>query len=283
MRNIALAALVLVAAAFAAAEPSAVSPQSSDKPKAKDDKEKTVVSIPASQIPQRKELLRNKKVIVSMSELEPGKSVPMHRHEHDYLTVVLTAGSLREIAADQGAMKSGTKKVGRMFGALHVPGANADKVQPGDVDYHEAGYTHGDENKGKTTLRALTIEFLEPAGTKKEGSSGGKHDNSRYCVTRNGVEDKKKCVEEKYLFCTAQFCVEEVTMDPGAQSTRHTHATDHMLIAVTDYRLTDEIAKKPTKVRTKKPGEFEYIAAPLTHQLTNAGDKPVKMVAIMFE
>jgi uncharacterized RmlC-like cupin family protein len=128
-------------------------------------------------------------------------------------------------------------------------------------------------------VRGLTIEFLEPAGKQKDAP----HDSNRYCVTRNGVEDKKKCVEEKYLVCTEKFCIEEVTMDPGAQSTRHTHATDHMLIAVTDYRLTDEIAKKPTKVRTKKSGEFEYIAAPLTHQLTNAGDKPVKMVAIMFE
>jgi len=90
-------------------------------------------------------------------------------------------------------------------------------------------------------------------------------------------------VDEKYLFCTDKFCVEDVTMDPGAMSTKHSHSTDHMLVAVTDYQLTDVIVGKPKKVRTKKAGEVEYIPAGITHQLTNTGAAKARFVVIAFK
>lgn len=230
--------------------------------------------MPAAQIPQRHELMHNKKVVVSTTELAPGKSVPMHRHEHDYFTVVLTDGQLRETVADQGAMTSGGKKMGRVFGAMHVPGASGDKLQAGEVVYNRAGYTHADENKGKTTMRAVTVDFLEPAGKQQDAS----RKSNKYC----NENDKNACVEEKYLFCTDRFCVEDVTMAPRAQSTKHSHATDHMLIALTDYQLTDNITGKGTIVRTKKAGEVEYIKSGINHQLNNTGKLPARFIVVLF-
>ena len=230
--------------------------------------------MPAAKIPQRHELMRNKKVIVSTTELPAGQSVPMHHHEHDYLTVVLTDGQMHETVQDQGAMKSGSKKVGRVFGAMHVPGATGDKVQAGQVVYNRAGYTHADENKGKNTMRAVTIDFLEPAGKQQDAA----RKSNKYC----NENDQKSCVDEKYLFCTDKFCVEDVTMDPGAQSTKHSHATDHMLIALTDYQLTDNIVGTGTKVRTKKAGEIEYIKSGINHQLVNTGKNAARFIVVLF-
>jgi quercetin dioxygenase-like cupin family protein len=230
--------------------------------------------VPAGQIPQRHELMRNKKVIVSTTELAPGKSVPMHRHEHDYITVVLTDGQMRETASDQGAVKSSGKKVGRVFGAMHVPGATGDKVQAGEVVYNHAGYTHADENKGKTTMRAVTVDFLEPAGKQQDAS----RKSNKYC----NADNKNICVDEKYLFCTDKFCVEDVTMGPGAQSTKHSHSTDHMLIAITDYQLTDNIVGKGTKVRSHKAGEVEYIKSGISHQLSNTGPQAARFIVVLF-
>ena len=236
--------------------------------------EKPAAPMPASQIPQRHELLRNKKVIISTTELPSGQSVPLHRHEHDYVTVVLTDGQLHETVEDQGAMKSGSKKMGRLFGAMHVPGATGDRVEKGEVVYNRAGYTHSDENKGKTTMRAVTVDFLEPAGKQQDAS----RNSNKYC----NAKDKKVCVDEKYLFCTDKFCVEDVTMDPGAQSTKHSHATDHLLIALTDYHFTDAIAGKGTIVRARKAGEIEYIKSGINHQLTNTGKDPARFIVVLF-
>ena len=253
------------------------------------------IAIPASQIPHRREIMRNRKVIVSTVELQPGNAVPMHRHERDYVTVVLTDGVLRETEQDQGAMRSGEKKMGRMLGAMRVPGATGDKVRAGEAVYRQAGYTHADENKGQTPMRAVTVEFLQATGKQRGPESKPNH----YCsASEPPLENSQssggtldlgaagtralRCVDDKYLFCTDKFCVEDVTIDAGAVTTRHSHATDHMLIAVTDYQLTD-VSQKGNTVRSRKSGEVEYIPAGITHQLTNSGDKQARFVVIAFK
>jgi len=248
--------------------------QSSEKGE-KPVKQNEPAAIPASQVPGRRELMRNRKLIVTTTTIAPGASLPMHRHERDYVSVILTDGQIRQTVADQGAVAGTGKKVGRVFGAIHVPGATGDKVQPGEVGYHQAGYTHAEENKGKTEVRAVTIDFLERAGKQQDPPRG----SNKYC----NENDKKICVDEKYLFCTERFCVEDVTMDPGAISTKHSHSTDHMLVAITDYQLTDVIVGKGRKVRTKKAGEVEYIPQGLTHQLTNTGGAKARFIVIAFK
>jgi hypothetical protein len=66
-------------------------------------------------------------------------------------------------------------------------------------------------------------------------------------------------------------------------SSKHSHATDHMLIAISDYELSDSIVGKGTRVRSKKAGEVEYIRSGITHQLTNSGPAPARFVVIAFK
>jgi quercetin dioxygenase-like cupin family protein len=56
-----------------------------------------------------------------------------------------------------------------------------------------------------------------------------------------------------------------------------------MLVAITDYTLTDEIVGKGKKVRTKKAGEVEYIPMGITHQLTNTGAAAARFIVIAFK
>ena len=72
-------------------------------------------------------------------------------------------------------------------------------------------------------------------------------------------------------------------MDPGAISTKHSHSTDHMLVAITDYTLTDVIVGKGKKVRAHKAGEVEYIPMGITHQLTNTGAAKTRFIVIAFK
>ena len=48
--------------------------------------------IPGSEVPQRKEILRNDRVRVSLLELAPGEATPMLQHDRDMLAVFVNGG-----------------------------------------------------------------------------------------------------------------------------------------------------------------------------------------------
>jgi quercetin dioxygenase-like cupin family protein len=228
-----------------------------------------------SQQKQPREIFRNKHLIASTLELAPGEATPMHRHDRDVLAVFISGSQMKETGADKSgkAEKTAGQKI---VSAMHIPGfGGSDKVEPGAVDFHKGGITHTIENTGKESLRATVIEFTDPVG--KQRSADQK--STKYC----NPDDNKICVSEKYLFCTQKFCVEDVTMDAGAMTTRHSHSTDHMLVAVTDYELTDVAVGKAKVVRTRKSGEVEYIPSGINHQLTNSSKSPERFIVIIFK
>jgi quercetin dioxygenase-like cupin family protein len=142
------------------------------------------------------------------------------------------------------------------------------------VELRPAGTSVRIKNSGKAALRSVEVQFAEPIGPRQSPTAKRAH----YC----NDEDKKACVTENFLFCTPKLCVEEVTMAPGARSTRHSHDTEHMLVAITDYSLVDDVSGKGLMNRTVKSGGVEYLPAGITHVLTNAGKSEVRLVAIIF-
>jgi oxalate decarboxylase/phosphoglucose isomerase-like protein (cupin superfamily) len=55
-----------------------------------------------------------------------------------------------------------------------------------------------------------------------------------------------------------------------------------MLIAVSDYELTDRVEGKGIVVRTRKSSEVEYIPAGITHRITNTGQAPARFIVIVW-
>jgi quercetin dioxygenase-like cupin family protein len=193
-----------------------------------------------SEVPQRKEILVNHRVTVSLLELARHQNTPMHKHDRDMVGVFVTGGRTRNT----------------VFGHQ----ATEDRMVAGEVRFFNAGYSHATLNEGETPFRAVSVEFTEPQG--KVETLGTV---SRYCNPGSTTA----CVDEKNLFCTAKVCVEDVSIASGAVTTKHSHTTDHMLVAVSDYELTDEVEGKGSIVRARKSGEVEYIPAGITHRLTN--------------
>lgn len=204
---------------------------------------------------ERKEILRNQHVRVSRVEIPPGVSTPMHRHDRDVLSVFITGG-------DTMHTMEGEKPT-------------HDKVAPGTARFRNGGFSHARANQGMDVFRAVVTEFSQPQGKSERISDKTSH----YC----NEGSKTACVDEKYLFCTAKVCVEEVTIAPGAITIKHGHPTDHMLIAISDYELTDVAEGKGTSVRTVKSGDVEYIPAGITHQLTNTGKNAARFVVVVFK
>jgi quercetin dioxygenase-like cupin family protein len=206
-----------------------------------------------SQVPQPKELLKNSKVDVSLLTFAPGEGSAMHKHERDYVAVFVTGGQLELTQAGQQPTKN--------------------KLEAGEVRFRNAGVTHSAKNIGTSPFWTVIVEFADAQGKVKRINK-----KSQTCAPGT-----KTCVEEKELFCTEKVCVEEVKMAPGAVTVQHSHATDHMLVAVSDYELTDEVEGKGTVVRRHKSGEVEYIPAGITHRLTNTGKDPAYFTVILWK
>jgi len=78
-------------------------------------------------------------VRVSEFELQPGGTIPSHRHNGPHLLVAVTDLELRSDVEGQGPM----------------PG----KFKVGDVKWLPGGYTHTLTNTGKSTAKFVTLEF----------------------------------------------------------------------------------------------------------------------------
>lgn len=213
----------------------------------------TAAPVPDAEVP-RKELFHNDHINAFLLELKPNESTPMHMHDRDFLTVYVTGGQIRQTEFGHGPSNQ--------------------RIPQGTVRFRSAGFAHAIQNESPQSFRSVVVEFALPQGkTEKVGAK-----NSHYC----NPGSETTCVDEKYLFCTAKVCVEDVTMAPGALSTKHSHTTDHMLVAVSDYQLTDQVEGKGKTVRTKWAGEVEYIPAGITHQLTNTGKGAARFIVVLW-
>jgi quercetin dioxygenase-like cupin family protein len=210
--------------------------------------------IPDSQLPQRKEMLRNHRVLVSRLELARGEATPMHQHSRDMLAIFVNGG----------------RTTNTVYGHKRA----RDHMRAGEVRFKNAGYSHTTRNEGTDAFRVVVIEFADPQGNTEKAAS----EKSHYCNPGSATA----CVDEKSLFCTAKVCVEDVTIAPGAVTTKHSHATDHMLVAVSDYEFTDQVEGKGKVVRSRRSGEVEYIPAGITHRLTNTGKAVARFIVVVW-
>src|SRR5262249_9922530 len=136
--------------------------------------------IPDSEVPQRHEILNNRRVTVSLLELGPNQVTPMHKHNHDMLAVFLNEGHTQSTL-------SGKRPA-------------ADKMAIGEVRFRSVGYTHAVRNEGTDPFRVVIVDFADPQGKLKEIGSTSKTCNP---------DSPKTCVDEKNLFCTTKVCVED--------------------------------------------------------------------------
>ena len=141
----------------------------------------------------------------------------------------------------------------------------------GGIWFEEAGHP---DFQGGAPMQTVHVDFAEPQGKVTRNPQPP----TRYC----NPSSKTACVSEKYALCTVKMCAEEVTMGPDAVTTKHSHDTDHMLIAISDYSLADDTVGKGVIMRNVKTGGVEYIPAGITHQLTNKTGKDIRFVVVVF-
>jgi hypothetical protein len=121
--------------------------------------------------------------------------------------------------------------------------------------------THISENLGKTTLKAVLIEFKKPApatGAARKASSA------------------PSCkVIAKSPHATAQLCAGAA----GSMVAKHTHSAGVVYVALTD--LTAEITDSNGKTHTMEMNKDDAaIAPPETHSGKNTGKAAYKLIVV---
>ena len=212
-------------------------------------------SASSSQDRFRKQVLQNDHVTVYLVEIPPQQATAMHRHDHDTLSIFINGGSTQAVAEDGSSVRN--------------------RFEPGDVRFRPAPYAHSVKNTGKDVLRVVDIESAIPVS----GEDKRMRKKAHYC----NPGSKTACITEDFLFCKPRFCVDDVTMGPGAKVAKHTHDTDHMVIAITDFSMDDDTEGKGVIKRNVKSGEVEFFPAGLSHSLTNTTNKEIRFITILLQ
>ena len=210
--------------------------------------------ISALEVKYRRQIFKNDRVSVFLLEIPPNHASLMHRHDTDILSIFVAGGETK--------------------GTIYGKPPREDKFTVGEVRFRPAGFTHSTENIGTNVFRSVILEFNSPMGAIELT----KPPDSRYC----NPGSETACVDEKYLFCTAKFCVQELSIAPGAVWRNNQHASDQMLVAVSDYKLSYKRKGRAANVRERKSGEVEYLTGGSTRQWANAASAPARIIAVVF-
>jgi hypothetical protein len=210
--------------------------------------------ISSLEVKYRKRIFTNDRFSVFLLEIPPNHASLMHRHDTDILSIFVAGGETK--------------------GTIYGKPPKEDKFTVGEVRFRPAGFTHSTENIGTNVFRSVILEFNSSVGAIEPS----KPPDSRYC----NPGSETACVSEKYLFCTARFCVKEISIASGAVWHNDEYARDQMLVAVSDYKLSSQRKGKAAHVRRRKSGEVEYFTGDSARQWANAVSVPARIIAVVF-
>jgi hypothetical protein len=144
----------------------------------------------------------------------------------------------------------------------------------GETQYKHANALQNLRNDDTSALRAIVLEFTDPQGEAISEAIPAR----RQCAEGS----RTACVEEKHLFCTKVLCAADVRMGPGA--TRGGFASDEpqMLVAVTDYALSDALGGGGAPKHSRTSGQVEWLPAGAENRWTNTASTPTRFIVIRF-
>jgi hypothetical protein len=198
----------------------------------------------------------NKSVRVFNVQVDPNTETLTHWHRHDYISITLAPAEISNTVKDKPAVTV--------------------KFSEGETRFTPATFAHFVRDIGPEPFRNVTIELLEDEALRAATS---KWDEDRgLTVLNNGTKE--------ILFVKDDVRATEFELQPGGAVPMHHHAGPHLLVAVTDLDLRDDIQGNkgmqglmPTHFKT---GDSKWFLGNYSHALTNIGAKPAKFVTLEF-
>jgi quercetin dioxygenase-like cupin family protein len=204
--------------------------------------------VPLQQDPTHHLVLENEYVRVYRVSLAPGASTKLHRHDRDYVSVILSNAQL----------------------AGFSPGRPRESIrrQEGQVRFTPAGLIHGNTNTGTSEFRCLVVELLKPLGDKAESQQAG--GERALDIGHGHVED--------VLLDNPRVRVTELQIAPGAGTDENAGGHPRLLVWLEGGEL---IAEDGEQIRGSK-GELSWLR-PGGGRMRNAGHHPAHVMLLEFK
>lgn len=215
---------------------------------------KTPAEVEITSEPSHHLALQNQYVRVFQVEVAPHAATLAHRHRHDYIFVTL------------GTAQVSNEVVGK-------PPVTLD-LKDGEVRAADGNFAHVARNLANTPFRNVAVELLQDQ--QAHNSPPPKWDEDRALHVLHGGT-------QEILFVKDGVRVSEVELQVAGVLPQHHHKGPHLLIAVTDLVLRDEIAGKTASNLEMKSGDVKWVEGGFTHTLTNVGGAEAKMVTLEFQ
>jgi quercetin dioxygenase-like cupin family protein len=194
--------------------------------------------------------LENQYVRVFKVDVPPHDATLMHRHRHDYVFVTLGASQVsNEVAGKPAAML---------------------KLQDGEARFTPGNFAHIARNLASTPFRNVTIEFLQD-----KAAAPAKWDEERGLNVLTGGT-------QEILFVKDGVRVSEVELQSGGVMPKHHHSGPHLVVALSDLDLRNDVEGKPPAPAQLKSGDIKWIDGGYTHTVTNVGKQQAKFATLEF-
>ena len=194
--------------------------------------------------------LENQYVRVFKVDAPPHESTLMHRHRHDYVFVTL------------GTSEVSNEVEGKPAATL--------KLQDGETRFTPGNFAHIARNLASTPFRNVTIEFLHD-----KAAAPAKWEQERGLNVLTGGT-------QEILFVKDGVRVSEIELQPGGVLPKHRHTGPHLVVAISDLDLRNDVEGKPASSAELKSGDIKWTAGGYTHTLTNVGKQQAKFVTLEF-
>ncbi len=197
-------------------------------------------------------VLSNEYVRAFRVEVAPHASTLLHRHSHDYLFVTLGASQVENDVAGKAAVSL--------------------KLQDGETRFVPGDFAHVAKNLADTPFRNVTIELLQDAEARKNPP---KWDEERGVqVLEGGTRD--------IMFVKDGARVSQIDLQPGASIPSHHHTGPHLVVALSDLDLRNDVEGKPSIHAQIGAGDVKWVPGGFTHTVTNVGKQPARFITVEF-
>jgi quercetin dioxygenase-like cupin family protein len=196
----------------------------------------------------------NQYVRVFQLDLAPHAATLMHRHRHDYIFVTLGDAEISNEVAGKPPVTL--------------------KLHDGEVRATDGNFAHIARNLAATPFRNVTIELLQDE--KAHTTPPPSWDDDRSLQVLHGGT-------QQILFVKDGVRVSEIELQVAGSVPRHHHAHPHLVIAITDLLLRNDVPGKPASNIEMKAGDVKWVEGNLTHSITNVGTNEAKLVTLEFQ
>lgn len=214
-------------------------------------------AVPITNEPSHHLALENEYVRAFKVEVAPRAATLMHRHENDYVFVTL------------GDSLVSNERQGEKPVTL--------KLKDGETRFTKGGFAHVARNLSQQPFRNVTVEILIPSGTYICGAGQGVCGGGAGGVSDGGGWNWNSITESD------KFLVRRVAIGPGATIPLHEHKGPHLVVAITDLHIRNDVeGKQPAEIEAKK-GDINWVPGGFKHSVTNVGKESARFVTIEFK